>query len=251
MLIPFLVLLGLLALVPTILWGFPGPWALTAIVPAFIAAATFRHVRVPKAERQSTPAGPGETPQPGPVIRPGVVVLGGLFSLVTGAASLILMWAVNAPSTIVISAETIIPADRARVWSVIVDLPKRTDWNPWIAGTEPIGRGGPIAVGSAYRATLALERYTVPGELTVTTFEPEVRFAWDVKPVAESKVIGMAEAIALVRDDDVTTRVRYQLSYEVPTVLGRVAERIAMRGSVERLAEAIVDQLRQKVLGPR
>lgn len=249
MLIPFLVLFGLLALVPTILWGFPGPWALTAIIPAFIAAATFRHVRVPKAERAA--AAPGEPAPAGPVIRPGVVVLGGLFALVTGAASLILMWAVNAPSTIVISAETVIPADRARVWSVVVDLPKRTDWNPWIAGAEPIGRGGPIAVGSAYRATLALERYSVPGELTVTAFEPDVRFAWQVKPVADSRVDDMTETIALVRDDDVTTRVHYELSYEVPTVLGRVAERIAMRGSVERLAETIVDQLRQKVLVPR
>jgi hypothetical protein len=55
----------------------------------------------------------------------------------------------------------------------VVDLPNRKNWSPWIADAEPIGRGGELAVGSEYRATLALERYTVPAELVVTNHNTE------------------------------------------------------------------------------
>jgi carbon monoxide dehydrogenase subunit G len=246
MLVPFLVILGALVLLPTVLWGFPGPWALAAIVPAFVAAATWRHLKLPRDQRAVGPEG-----RPGPALRPGVLVLGGLFTLVTGAAALILMWAAQAPSTVRIATEVVIAAEREAVWAVVVDLPNRKAWSPWIADAEPIGRGGATAVGSEYRATLALERYTVPAELIVTAFEPATRFAWRVKPQGGSQLADIIETVTLVREGDVLTRVHYELAYDVPTVLGRVGERIAVRGSVERLAETTADLLRQRVLMPR
>lgn len=246
MLVPFLVVLGALVLLPTLLWGFPGPWALTAVVPAFIAAATFRHLRAPREERAAAPGG-GQGTQ----LRPGVIVLGGLFALVTGAASLILMWASAAPPMIVIASEVDIEAPAESVWAHVVDLPQRTSWSPWIADTEPIGRGGTPAVGSQYRATLALERYTVPAELVITAFDSGARFAWHVKPQGGSQLSDITETVTLTRSSDLSTRVRYELAYEVPTVLGRVGERIAVRGSVERLAETTTALLKQKVLMPR
>ncbi len=246
MLIPFLAILGALVLVPTLLWGFPGPWALPAILPAFIAAATFAHLRVPRDQRAVGPAR-----LPGPVLRPGVIVLGGLFTLVTGAAALILMWAAAAPSTVVIASEVTIASTPDKVWSLIVDVPNRKTWSPWIADAEPIGRGGPLAVGAHYRATLALERYTVPAELEVLALDHQARFSWHVKPQGGSELAEITETVTLTRESDVVTKVRYELRYEVPTVLGRVGERIAVRGSVERLAETTTDLLRQQVLSPR
>lgn len=246
MLVPFLIILGVLVLVPTLIWGFAGPWALPAILPAFVLAATWRHLKLPREQRAVGPDG-----QPGPALRPGVLVLGGLFGLVTGAAALILMWAAEAPSTIRIASEVVIGAEREAVWSAVVDLPNRKAWSPWIADTEPIGRGGALAVGNQYRATLALERYTVPAELVVTAFEPAERFAWRVVPQGGSQLDEIVETVTLTREGDVLTRVHYELAYEVPTVLGRVGERIAMRGAVERLAETTTDLLRQRVLMPR
>lgn len=246
MLIPFFVILGLLVLVPTVLWGFPGPWALPAILPAFIAAATFRHLKVPRDQR-----GVGPDQVLGPAFRPGVIVLGGLFTLVLGAAALLLMWAAAAPSTVVIASEVIIAATPDQVWAQVVDVPHRKTWSPWIADAEPIGRGGPLAVGRQYRATLALERYTVPAELVVLTLDHEAKFAWHVKPGGGSELNEITETVTLTKESDVVTKVRYELKYEVPTVLGRVGERIAVRGSVERLAETTTDLLRQQVLSPR
>jgi hypothetical protein len=195
-------------------------------------------------------AGPG-APLPPRQVRPAVLVLGGLFSLVSGAAAVMFMWAAAAPSTVIVASETRIEATPDQVWAAIVEVRDRKRWSPWIADAEPIGKGGPIAVGSQFRATLALERYSVPAELVVTAFDKEARFAWHVKPQGGSQLSDITETVTLRRESDVLTHVRYELAYEVPTVLGRVGERIAVRGSVERLVETTTALLRQQLLAPR
>ncbi len=177
-----------------------------------------------------------------------MLVLGGLFALVTGAASVILMWAASSPSTIVVGAEVKIEAPAADVWEKIVDIPNRRAWSPWMADAEPIGRGGAPAVGVRYRATLALERFQVPAELQVTAVDAAQRFAWNVVPQGGSQLSDILETVTLTPDGERATKVRYELRYEVPTTLARVGERIAVRGSVERLAETTVELLRQRVL---
>jgi len=161
------------------------------------------------------------------------------------------MWAAPAPQTIVISADRVIQASADRVWARVADVPDRKSWCPWIADADPIGRGGPPRVGSAYRGTLALERFTVPGDLTITAFDPESRFAWNIVPTGGSALENLRETITLIRESDVLTRVRYEIAYEVPSVFGRVSERIAVRGSVTRLAETSLDNLNQRVTAPR
>lgn len=244
--VPFVVLLALLVLVPTLLWGFAGPWVLLALVPAAVGALTINHVRIPREERAVSPGGVA-----GPAVRPGVVVLGGLFTLVTGFAAVLFMWAEPAPPRIAISAERVIAASADRVWARVADVSDRKSWCPWIADADPVGRGGPPQVGSTYRGTLALERFTVPGDLTITAFEPDARFAWNVSPSGGSELSNIHETITLIKESDVLTRVRYEIAYEVPTVFGRIGERIAVRGSVERLAETSLDNLNQRVTAPR
>lgn len=241
----FAIALAILVLLPSLLWGFPGLWAIPAILPAFIIAATLRHARMPRAYETSTAPSPSPTTPP---MRPAVIVLGGLFALVTGAIALILMWAAAAPSTVVIAASTRIEAPSAEVWERVMDVRNRRAWSPWMADAEPIGRGGEIAVGSRFRAMLALDRHQVPAELEVVSLEPRVRFAWNVIPQGEAQLSHILETVTLTADGERATRVSYELRYEVPTVLARVGERLAVRGSVERLAEATVEMLRQRVL---
>ena len=119
-----------------------------------------------------------------------------------------------------------------------------------IVDVEPIGRGGPLAVGSRFRATLKFDRYSAPAEMVVTVFEPPLRFSWRVEPTGGSKLDNIVETVTLDRVGDVVTRVNYQLNYDVPTVLGRVGERIAVRGAAERTAEMTTGLLRQRVLSP-
>ncbi len=238
----FAIALAVLVLVPTALWGFPGLWALTALLPAFIIAATLRHARMPRSYEEGT-AQPATPP-----VRPGVVVLGGLFALVTGAIALVFMWAAAAPSTIVITSSGRIEAPAAEVWDKVLDIPNRRSWSPWMATADPIGRSTDVVVGMRYRATLALDRHQVPAELEVTAVDDEKRFAWNIVPTGEAQLSALLETVTLAPDGERATQVTYELRYEVPTVLARVGERIAVRGSVERLAEATVGLLRQRVL---
>lgn len=237
----FAIALAVLVLVPTLIWGFPGLWALTALLPAFIIAATWRHARMPRHfDDDPKPA----TPQ----VRPGVVVLGGLFALVTGTIAVTFMWASAAPSTIIIPQSGRIEAPIAEVWQRVIDIPNRRSWSPWMASADPIGRSAELTLGMKYRATLALDRHQVPAELEVTALDDKARFAWNIVPTGDSQLSSILETVTLTPDGERATKVTYELRYEVPTVLARVGERIAVRGSVERLAEATVNLLRQRVL---
>ena len=244
----FAIALAVLVLLPTAIWGFPGLWALPAILPAFIIAATLRHARMPR--EFVDPAAANAPPPPGstPPLRPAVIVLGGLFSLVTGGIALILMWAAAAPSTIVITAQARIEAPAAEVWAKVTDIRNRRSWSPWMADAEPIGRGGEAAVGSRYRAMLALDRHQVPAELEVVKLDTNTRFAWNVVPAGDARLSQILETVTLSADAERVTTVTYELRYEVPTVLARVGERLAVRGSVTRMAEVTVEMLRQRVL---
>ncbi len=234
----FLGVLLALVLVPTVLWGFPGPWALTAILPAFIIAATIHHARAPRTETSGPRA-----------LRPGVVVLGGLFGLLFSAVSLVFMWASTAPATVQISRSIEIDAPPADIWKTVVDFPNRATWSTWMADADPKGLyQGPV-VGSTFTGTLALDRIQVPAELVITALENERRFAWNIVPKGGAELQEILETVTLEPSGERKTRVVYSLAYEVPTTVARVGERIAVRGSVERLAESTVDRLRMRVLG--
>jgi carbon monoxide dehydrogenase subunit G len=234
----FLAVLLALVLLPTLLWGFPGPWALTAILPAFIVAATLQHARGPRLAASEPRA-----------LRPGVILLGGLFGLLFGTASLVFMWAASAPSTISIERRAEIDAPPSDVWRTVVDFPNRSAWSTWMADADPKGfYNGPV-VGATFTGMLALDRIQVPAELVITTHDPDRAFAWSIKPQGGAELQDILETVTLEPSGERRTRVTYTLAYEVPTTLARVGERIAVRGSVERLAEATVDRLRMRVLG--
>lgn len=249
----FLPILTLLVVIPTLIWGFPEVWALTAIIPSFIAAATLQHSRQrPEPAATAAPVAPVVPVVPGGpttprLVRPGVVVLGGLFGLGTGAASVTLMWAAVAPSHIVIASTIEIVAPLDRVWDHVGDPLHRTRWSPWMVDVEPMGRGGKPVPGSEFRAMLALERLEVPATLRVTAITDLTEFQWAVEPQGGSTLANMVETVRLEQKSDRIV-VHYELSYDVASVFGRVAERIAVRRAVERTADEAMTRLRTAVV---
>lgn len=234
----FLAIVAVLLLAATVLWGFPGPWALLMIVPGFILCATIAHVRRPR-EGEG-----GVAP-----IRPAVIVLGGLFGLGTAGASLMVAWAAAAPSTIVVESELVVDAPIARVWGEVQDPYRRTTWDLWVADLEPVGRAQAPIVGSEYRTVLRLERMEVPAMMTVTALDDGRSITWAVQPQGGSRLENMRETVSVEAQGAERTLVRFRLTYDVPSVIGRVGERIAVRGAVERMTTETLARLRNVATG--
>lgn len=236
----FLITLALLIIVPSIIWGFPGAWALLAIVPSFIIAATIAHVRRPK---DPTPGAPPR------IIRPGVLVLGGLFGLASGAGALIVMWAAGQEPRIVVETTLAIQTNPTRVWAQVGDPYRRTAWDLWIADLEPVGKSATPSLGAEYRSVLRLERLEVPALQRIVHWDSGKAVTWSVEPQGGAALENMQETITLEPQGEELTLVRFRLSYEVPSVMGRVAERIAVRGAVERMTEETLKRLRSVSMG--
>lgn len=240
----FPALLAVQTLLATLIWGFPGLWLLAGVPSSFIAAATFAHGR--RGSEGGDPSRP---------VRPTVLILGGLFALAFGAFGGALMWASTAPETIRISASLAVDAPRERVWELVGDPRLRTRWSGWMSDVEAIGRGGELAVGARWRATLLIERLAVPATLRVTRHEPGTELAWMVEPVGGARFENMEESVRLSPAAEPGSKpegavtVAYTLSYRVPGVLGRVAERIVMRRPAERMAEEALRALRASAVG--
>jgi len=233
----FLAVIAVLLLAATVLWGFPGPWALLMIVPGFILGATIAHVTRKRGEGDKAP------------IRPAVIVLGGLFGLGSAAASLVVAWAAAAPPTIVVESELVVDASAERVWAHVHDPYRRTAWDLWIADLEPIGRGHAARVGSEYRSILRLERMEVPAVQTITALEAGRAITWAITPQGGSRLENMRETVTVEPRGAEQALVRFRLSYDVPSVLGRVGERIAVRGAVERMTVETLAKLKNVATG--
>lgn len=232
------------AVLALVLWGFPGPWVLAGVPAAFVCAATIAHWRRPRLDNQ-----------PGHDVRPGVIVLGSLFTVILGFGGMALMWGATAPETIVIERELEIATPRERLWSYVGNPIERTRWSTWMTDIEPIGKGGAPTVGSEWRATLMLERLAVPASVKVTAVEPFSELTWVVLPTGGSQLEDMTETVTMkaIPEADGTTgdrhQVVYRLTYRVPTVLGRVGERIALRRPAERMADEALKSLRAVSIG--
>ncbi len=230
MLKPFLIILVTLVAACSVIWGFPGVWSLLAVVPAFILGATLQHLRRPAV---------GDEPKR---IRPGVLVLGGVFGLGTSMASVLVMWAAVAPEDITITAEIDIAVPPAQIWETLGEPISRPRWHTWMNDVEVTGRGGPPRVGSVYRSMLEVERQPVYASHEITTYEPDRVFAWTLVPKGGSALEEIHETITLSPDGD-HTRVRYTLGYKVRSVMGRVGERLVIRRSLEKVAERSLELL--------
>ncbi len=225
----------MLIVVCTALWGFAGAYVLSAVVPAFILGMTIAHARAPRDE--------------GSHVRPGVLVLGGLFGTITACASVLLMWAATASEDVTIDVSHDVDGSPALIWSTLVDTSQRPQWNTWIVDLEPIGKGGPLEVGSRFRSMLQLEQHQVPGQHVITELAPQEHFAWTIEPPAGSALQRLEESIRIVAEDaNGSTKLTYRLSYKVPSVVGRLFDRLVVRQSFRKVAEESLSRLASHAL---
>ncbi len=225
---PIAAVAALVLLGATVAWGWPGVYALAALLPGLLIGATYGHVR--RARQGAHP------------IRPGVIALGIVLGGVTLVASLAVFRAVNEPAAQELTAERVIAVPREELWGVVADLETRPRWSPLVADIEPIGEPGPPAVGQRFRVSMRFEGQPLAAENTLTLVDAPRALAWHIELVGGARLEDLTEAITL-QAQGLQTRVRVAIRYRVPTVLGRVVNRLGVRqhfaDAVQRAADGL------------
>lgn len=226
-----LAILGITAaflIVGAALWGFPGGYALLALLPGVVIGGTGAHILgVVKGDHE---------------VRPGVIVLGFVMGSVGGFAALAVFAAVNAPAAQLVEHSAVIGAPPETTWAAVREPEQRSRWNALTRDVEAIGRGGAVQVGNRYRATMEVDGSPVPTEQVITGLEAERRLAWRVEFPPGTQLQGFSEELSL-EPSDVDTRVTYRVRYDVPTVLGRVFNNLRLRQVFDEAAVASLEQL--------
>lgn len=228
---PSLALTLVFVAVGTIIWGFPGTWGLTALIPGFILGTTGAHLF--RAVRKVHP------------LRPGVLALGLFLGGVAAFVSLALIASVSAPVERVIERTATIPVPKEIVWDYVGHADKRVAWALLVNDAELIGRGEQEAVGTAYRVQLNIDGAAADGEHTISAYELGTRVAWRVKFPAGVQVEDFEESIDL-KESGGNTTITYKISYRVPSVLGRLFDRMRVRGMFDEAARMSVQALAAK-----
>lgn len=238
MLITFLSIWLLLTLGVTVISGFPGLWSLTALVPAFILTTTIQHYKL-------THQAKGAPPDPSaPSTRPVVIVMGGLFTFLTAFVAIIFMWAAVQAPKLSLSSQRFIDSPPEELWDKIKDPRDQHLWSIWNLDAEPTGRGSQPEIGRMYRTTFALEEHRLHASAELFLYDPEKRtLAWRISPNAESPIRNLVEKVSIQAEDKNGSLVLYELSYETPSVMSRVASRIGMQGALGRVLDESLERL--------
>jgi len=80
---------------------------------------------------------------------------------------------VPGPHSVVLHEEAVIKAEPSRIWQILVDLPRYSEWNPWLTRAE--GRAEP---GAEVDVDVVLGNRTMKAKHVVLAVEPEKRFCW-------------------------------------------------------------------------
>lgn len=209
-------------------WGWPGVYTLVALAPGILLGGTYGHIR---RARQGAHA-----------YRPGVIALGIVLGGVSLVASLAVFRAVNEPPTQELAAERVITAPIDELWQVVADLETRPRWSPLVADIEAIGEPGPPTVGQRFRVSMRFEGQPLAAENTLTRVDAPRAIAWGISLVGGARLEDLTEEITL-EPEALDTRVRVAIRYRVPTVMGRVVNRLGVRQHFEDAVHRAVDGL--------
>jgi uncharacterized protein YndB with AHSA1/START domain len=77
------------------------------------------------------------------------------------------------PSSVIFRQEVAIAAPAARIWDILVDLPRYAEWNPWLRRAE-----GDLVPGGVVWADVLLGDRQMRAKHVVLTVEPGVRLCW-------------------------------------------------------------------------
>lgn len=221
-------LAGALVLAASLLFGWPGWIALSALAPGLLLGSTLAH---------GIDAVVGGTPP-----RPLRLVLGLTLGTFAAIASVLLMWAATAPEEIVVEAhaETTIPPESA--WEVVGDPNTWTRWDLLVTDLEAVGRGGAPAPGDRYRSSLRILARDVPTEHVVLAWEPGRRIRWQLELPPGSALVGVVQGITLAPTAGGAS-ITYRLAYRLPSITGRAMHRLAFEGELREAVRQSVESL--------
>jgi len=75
--------------------------------------------------------------------------------------------------SVVYTSEAVIAGSVDRIWDTIVDLPRYSEWNPWVVKAE-----GKIEPGAAVTVDVILNGQKMRAEHTVEAVDPKTHFCW-------------------------------------------------------------------------
>lgn len=214
-LLPIGLVTGIIAVVGIATGGWPGLWALVALLPGGILGATFAHMWRAKQGIND--------------LRPGVIALGiGLGGMTTVAAVLIYGGASADPS-VRLEAQVVVDMPPQLVWEKAADPLQRPTWSSLVRDVEPIGDLSAARPGKLYRALFVIQSKAVPVELEILEASAPEKLTWRVAFPAGTRMHELRDTVRLEAADG-GTRVTHTLSYEVPEVMARVFDRLFIRG---------------------
>jgi carbon monoxide dehydrogenase subunit G len=221
-------LTALVLLIGGIAWGWPGSWAPMALVPGVLLGATLGHGI--NARRGIHP------------VRAGVIAIGVAFGMMSAALTLAVFRAAVAPPemTVVVQQRFALPVED--VWRAAGDPERRAAWISWLKDLEPIGSGGPEAVGSRYRAQLDVAQQPVAAEHVVTHHVAGREVAWRVDFAGGSQLQDLEERVTLTPVGDATD-LTYRVRWIAPGMAERLASTLFMQPSLEEMATESLSQL--------
>jgi len=141
-------------------------------------------------------------------------------------------------SNLVLSREVYCPIEE--VWAYHTDLTRAPEYWPNLAQARRLDAGqGPPEVGTTYEWTYNMFGRTFSGTISVTAVEPNERFAFEATGGIQATFRHEYRATAKTR-----TRITVFVEYEVPSVLGKVANALFIERRNAADADHAMDQLK-------
>lgn len=142
-------------------------------------------------------------------------------------------------STLVLSREVYCPIEK--VWAYHTDLTRAPEYWPNLAECRRLDGGqGPAEVGTSYEWTYNMFGRRFTGGMSVTAIDPQERFVFEATGGIQAVFRHEYRATAKTR-----TRITVFVDYEVPNVLGKVANALFVERRNAADADHAMDQLKE------
>jgi len=206
--------------VGTLLWGWPGTYAWLALAPGVLLGATGGHLI--NARRGLT------------TLRPGVLSIGVVMGSIATLVALMFFWAHAASPHHEVTRTQPLAVEAETLWSVVADLERLPNWNPWYTDVEAIGRSVQPVAGARFRAATQLESHAFLAEIVVSEYEPPSHIAWRLDTETQGRMQVEEERLDIKTTREGCT-VSYTIGYELPTPATRVIHALFLGAIFENL----------------
>ena len=237
---------ALLVAVATVVGGWPGWYALLALIPGVIIGLPLDHAINAYLLRQP--------------LRLFYVAAGMMLGVMSGMLVVLIMSVANAPSAITITASGTINAPVPRVWKTVEAPISWAQWDALVGQLEAKSHSGPT-VGSTWKGVTQIAGQSIPTTNTITAYDPPNRFAWTIALPKGTRISALSEELQLKPTGDNATRATYTLRYHAPTlrehsgllpspadVLGSMVQPF-IRRALAAVANGTISSLRKQVSG--